>query len=108
LFLVLVVAAMITEIIDRNFGRASIWCLIAAAFSWVGLMHSAILRWGAQPSYAAGWLAAAAIVFSGRWWRGDVVPASTFPVSEQHSATEHAKHVGNTGALLGVHSKIEA
>jgi AGZA family xanthine/uracil permease-like MFS transporter len=68
LFLVLVVAAVITESIDRRFGRAAVWCLIAAAFSWAGLMHSAIARWGAQPMYAAGWLAAAAIVYSARWW----------------------------------------
>jgi AGZA family xanthine/uracil permease-like MFS transporter len=71
LFLVLVVASLITEMIDRNFGRAAIWCLIAAAFSWLGMMHSAIFRWAAQPMYAAGWLAAAAIVYSARWWRGD-------------------------------------
>lgn len=68
LFLVLVVSALVTEIIDRKFGRAAIWCLIAAAFSWVGLMHSAVLRWRAEPMYAAGWLGAAAIAFSVRWW----------------------------------------
>src|SRR6266849_756195 len=71
LFLVLVVGSLITEAIDRNFGNAAIWCLIAAAFSWLGMMHSAIFRWAAQPMYAAGWLAAAAIVYSARWWRGD-------------------------------------
>ena len=76
LFLVLVVAAVISEMIDRRFGRAAIWCLIAAVFSWFGLMHSAILRWAAQPDYAAGWLAAAVIVYSARWWRGDVPPDS--------------------------------
>jgi hypothetical protein len=38
----------------------------------MGLMHSATFRWGAQPMYAIGWLAAAAIVFSARWWRGDL------------------------------------
>jgi AGZA family xanthine/uracil permease-like MFS transporter len=76
LFLVLVVSALITEMIDRNFGRAAVWCLIAAVFSWFGLMHSPILHWGAQPMYAAGWLAAAFIVFSARWWRGDLAPAS--------------------------------
>jgi AGZA family xanthine/uracil permease-like MFS transporter len=75
LFLVLVVGSLITEAIDRNFGNAAIWCLIAAAFSWLGMMHSAIVRWGAQPMYAAGWLAAAAIVYSARWWRGDLDPA---------------------------------
>jgi AGZA family xanthine/uracil permease-like MFS transporter len=75
LFLVLVVSALITEMIDRNFGRAALWCLIAAVFSWFGLMHSPTLHWGAQPMYAAGWLAAAFIVFSARWWRGDLVAA---------------------------------
>jgi hypothetical protein len=30
-----------------------------------------VIRWAAQPSYAAGWLAAAAIVYSTRWWRGN-------------------------------------
>jgi AGZA family xanthine/uracil permease-like MFS transporter len=72
LFLVLVVAATITEAIDRRFSRAAMWCLIAAVFSWFGLMHSALIRWAAQPAYAAGWLAAAVIAFSARWWRGDV------------------------------------
>ena len=71
LFLVLVVAALITEVIDRSFGRAACWCLIAAAFSWLGLLHSAVFRWGAKPIYAAGWLAAAAIVYSARWWNGE-------------------------------------
>jgi len=71
LFLVLVVAAVVTEIIDRRFGPAAAWCLLAAAFSWFGLMHSALMRWAAQPMYAAGWLAAAGIVYSARWWRGD-------------------------------------
>jgi len=71
LFLVLVVASVISELIDRYFPRAAVWCLIAAGFSWLGLMHSAVLRWGAQPDYAVGWLAAALIVYSARWWRGD-------------------------------------
>jgi len=75
LFLVLVVAALVTELIDRHFGRAAVWCLAAAIFSWLGLMHSPIFHWGAQPLYAAGWLAAGAIVYSDRWWRGDL-PAS--------------------------------
>jgi adenine/guanine/hypoxanthine permease len=75
LFLVLVVASCLAELIDRHFTRAAAWCLIAAVFSWFGLMHSALMRWGAQPHYTMGWLAAAAIVYSARWWRGD--PASS-------------------------------
>jgi len=73
LFLVLVIASTITELIDRRFARAAMWCLVAAVFSWFGLMHSALMRWGAQPHYAVGWLAAAAIVYSARWWKGDAI-----------------------------------
>jgi AGZA family xanthine/uracil permease-like MFS transporter len=68
LFLVLVIAAIVTESIDRNFGRAAAWCAIAAVFSWFGLMHSAVVRWSAQPMYVAGWASAGAILFSARWW----------------------------------------
>jgi AGZA family xanthine/uracil permease-like MFS transporter len=68
LFLVLVVASVLAEAIDRRFGRAAAWCLVAAAFSWLGLMHSAVIRWGGRPEYAVGWLAAAVIVYSARWW----------------------------------------
>ena len=71
LFLVLVVSSALTEAIDRRFGRAAIWCLIAAVFSWFGLMHSATLGWKAQPMYALGWLVATAIIYSARLWRGD-------------------------------------
>lgn len=73
LFLVLVVASLIAELIDRRFARAAAWCIAASVFSWFGLMHSALMRWGAQPGYALGWLAAAVIVYSARWWRGDTV-----------------------------------
>jgi AGZA family xanthine/uracil permease-like MFS transporter len=86
LFLVLVVASLLTELIDRNFGRAALWCVLAAAFSWVGLMHSALIRWGAQPGYAAGWLAAGVVLYSARWWRGDL-PAGVevHPISKSMS-----------------------
>jgi AGZA family xanthine/uracil permease-like MFS transporter len=76
LFLVLVVASMITEMIDRKFTRAAAWCVVASVFSWFGLMHSAAVRWGAQPQYAAGWLLAGAIIWSTPWWRGDSTPTS--------------------------------
>jgi len=73
LFLVLVVAASVSEMIDRRFDRAALWCLLAATFSWFGLMHSPLVGWGAQPAYAAGWIAAAVMVYSARWWRGDLL-----------------------------------
>jgi hypothetical protein len=99
---------MITEVIDRNFTRAALWCLIAAAFSWVGLMHSAILGWGAQPSYAAGWLSAAAIVYSCRWWRKDAVLGSIQAASERHTLSGGSPAADNPRALTGVHSKTQA
>ena len=71
LFLVLVIASVVTEAMDRHFARAAMWCLGASLFSWLGLMHSAVLGWRAQPMYALGWLVAAAIVYSARFWRGD-------------------------------------
>ena len=67
LFLVLVVASVLTELIDRRFARAAGWCLLAALSSWFGLLHSPTIRWAAQPAYAAGWFAAAVIVYSARW-----------------------------------------
>ena len=81
LFLVLVTAALITEMINRNFERAALWCMVASVFSWLGLMHSALFRWGAQPTYAAGWLAAAAVAFSAKWWRGDLAIATESKIS---------------------------
>ncbi|HWF10148.1 MAG TPA: hypothetical protein VG297_16890 [Bryobacteraceae bacterium] len=68
LFLVLVVASMVAEVIDRRFERAAAWCVVAAVFSWLGLMHSAVIQWGAKKEYAAGWMAAAVIAWSARWW----------------------------------------
>lgn len=71
LMLVLVITAMISLVIDRKFAKAAAWCLAASAFSWIGLMHSATARWGAQPTYALGWLIAAVMVFSAQWWKAD-------------------------------------
>jgi hypothetical protein len=44
-------------------------------------MHSALFRWGAQPAYAAGWLAASVVAFTAKWWRGDVEAATGRHVS---------------------------
>jgi adenine/guanine/hypoxanthine permease len=100
LFLVLVIAALITEMIDRNFSRAALWCVVAAGFSWFGLMHSPVFRWGAQPKYAAGWLAAAAIAYSARWWGGPSTatpggaPATSVAHTTQSPVSVTAKQVG--------------
>ena len=93
LFLVLVVSAFVTELIDRNFGRASLWCLAGSVFSWFGLMHSPVFHWGAEPSYGIGWIAAAAIVYSARWWRGDL------PAPDAPQQTSTAQSVETSGPV---------
>ena len=82
LFLVLIVAAIVTEMTDHNFSRAAIWSLIAAAFAWVGLLHAPLIKWGAAPSYALGWLIAAGIFYSARWWHGPYGPEKAKPVGD--------------------------
>lgn len=69
LLLVLVVAAVLVELVDRRFVAAATWCLLAAGCAWFGLLHGARLGWGAQPQAALGWLLAAAVVGGARWWR---------------------------------------
>ena len=70
LLLVLVVAAVMSEAIDRKFDRAGAWCVFAAILSWFGILHSALMGWGAQPVYAGAWIVAAVILFTARWWAG--------------------------------------
>jgi AGZA family xanthine/uracil permease-like MFS transporter len=74
LFLILIVAAVVTEMINHNFNRAAVWALIAAAFSWVGLLHAPVIKWGAEPTYALGWVIAAVIFYTARWWHGPYGP----------------------------------
>ena len=85
LFLVLVVASMISETLDRRFERAAFWCVIAAVFAWFGLMHSAVIRWGAQPQYAIGWMGAAIVCFTAKWWGGA-------PIIHQHPPSPGTKY----------------
>jgi AGZA family xanthine/uracil permease-like MFS transporter len=71
LLLVLVASALLTELIDRKFSKAALWCLLAALFSWIGLVSSPVFGWAAAPNYAAGWIVAAIVLFSARWWSGE-------------------------------------
>ena len=69
LFLVLVVAALIRKRLTGILAARHLVPLgLRFLLGW--LMHSAVLRWKAEPMYAAGWLVAAAIVYSARWWGG--------------------------------------
>jgi AGZA family xanthine/uracil permease-like MFS transporter len=64
----MVLAAVTTEIIDRRFRVAALWCAAAAALAWVGLIHAyaytpgdvvVAVAWGAGASWSTAYLAAA-------------------------------------------------
>ena len=75
IFTAMIFAAVTVHIIERRFMTAAIWCLIAAALSACGFMHSyvftakdAVGAFGTPAwSYAIGYFAMAIIVGSARW-----------------------------------------
>ncbi len=73
----MLLSGMTVYIIDRKFGKAALWSLIAAALSWVGLIHSfqwtptdtvVKLGWGAGAPWAVSY-ALLAILFVYAAWR---------------------------------------
>lgn len=79
LFLVLVVAAVTTCLIEKKFAAAARWCAVAALASWVGVMHAPRLAWGAAPDYALGWAALALLTRTAPWWTPPDPLASGLP-----------------------------
>ncbi|SDN89954.1 uracil permease [Vreelandella arcis] len=63
MFMAIFLGAMTVSVIDHQFRRAAIFALIAAAFSFVGLMHAAELAINAAPNFVMGYLAMA-LLFS--------------------------------------------
>ncbi|WP_085919323.1 uracil permease [Halomonas sp. CSM-2] len=59
MFMAIFLGAMTVSVIDHQFRRAAIFAMIAAAFSFVGLMHAAELGINAAPSFSMGYLAMA-------------------------------------------------
>lgn len=59
MFMAIFLGAMMVSVIDHQFRRAAIFALIAAAFSFVGLMHASELGINAAPSFSMGYLAMA-------------------------------------------------
>ncbi len=75
IFTAMILSAATVYLIERQFARAALWCLAAAALSAVGLMHSyvltpadAVAAFG-EPAWrwAIGYAAMAALFFSARW-----------------------------------------
>jgi hypothetical protein len=75
---------VITGLVNRNFRHAATWCAITSVFFWFGLMHSDVMRWAAQPRFAVGWLSAAVLMYSGRWWACVDKPAAARAAPRRH------------------------
>jgi adenine/guanine/hypoxanthine permease len=81
----MLLAAMTVFIIERQFGWAGACMLVAASFSWVGLMHSyqwmpsdTVLHpgWGTGSTWAAGYLLLALLFYWAAWRHPATVTAS--------------------------------
>lgn len=59
----MILGSMTAFVIDRRFRAAAIVALVAAAFSYVGLMHAPSLGIGAASGWALGYLILAAIIY---------------------------------------------
>ena len=76
IFSAMILAAMTVFIIEREFAKAALWSLLAAALAWVGLMHSyqwsigdtvLHLGWGTGWQWAIGYVLLGIILFYAQW-----------------------------------------
>ncbi|NYS61288.1 NCS2 family permease [Vreelandella salicampi] len=61
MFMAIFLGAMTVSVIDHQFRRAAAFALIAAGFSWLGLMHAPKLALNAAPDFVVGYLAMAVL-----------------------------------------------
>ena len=59
MFMAIFLGAMTVSVIDHQFRRAAAFAVIAAGFSFVGLMHAPKLAFNAAPEFVMGYLAMA-------------------------------------------------
>lgn len=59
MFMAIFLGAMTVSIIDHQFRRAAVFAVIAAGFSFVGLMHAPKLAFNAAPEFVLGYLSMA-------------------------------------------------
>ncbi len=60
MFTAIMLGAMTVSVIDQQFRRAAAFALVAAGFSFVGLMHAPKLAFNAAPDFALGYVVMAA------------------------------------------------
>jgi AGZA family xanthine/uracil permease-like MFS transporter len=72
----MILAALTVYIIEKHFGKAALWSLLAAALAWVGLLHSyqwtmgdtvIALGWGAGAQWAIAYGLLAVLLFYAQW-----------------------------------------
>ncbi|SOD71915.1 AGZA family xanthine/uracil permease-like MFS transporter [Jatrophihabitans sp. GAS493] len=57
----MVLGAIVAFIIDRNFIAATIYCLVAAGLSCVGIINAETVKWNASPGVTLGYIFAAVV-----------------------------------------------
>ena len=79
IFSSMILAAITVYILERDFAKAGIWALVAAALAWVGLLHSYAwtigdtvlkLGWGAGYPWAISYALLALLLFYAQWLKG--------------------------------------
>ena len=72
----MILAAITVNIIEKEFGKAALWSLIAAILSWLGLLHSykwtlgdtvIDLGWGAGAPWAVSYSLLAILFLYAQW-----------------------------------------
>ncbi|WNK19092.1 NCS2 family permease [Halomonas piscis] len=61
MFMAIFLGAMAVSVIDHQFRRAAAFAVLAAGFSFVGLMHASKMAFSAAPDFVIGYLAMAAL-----------------------------------------------
>ena len=56
MFTAIIIGAITVCIIDKDFIKASVFSLIGAGLSFIGLMHAPSLTWNAAPDFMVGYL----------------------------------------------------
>jgi AGZA family xanthine/uracil permease-like MFS transporter len=74
LFTAMLLSAAVVGVIERRWTAAALWCLVAAALSGAGLMHSyqwsfadTTLKLSPAWPFVFGYLAMAALFYTARW-----------------------------------------
>lgn len=82
MFMALFLGAITVSVIDHQFRRAAAFAVVAAGFTFVGLMHAPEIGWNAAPDFGLGYLAMAAL-FLGVAWQQQRESASRPAVAER-------------------------